>query len=494
MLAFCHGIGEAECGDARYVRAGHRGSLHIAVIRTLVHFRRHRRKYRSGRIACNVSVAARRRDVTAGAVVGVACRQEVGRERGYRNIIAERPGVPGTVECVVAGREDDQTAVYRVAVRRGDEIGECVMLRFGFFGVLVVGGVATALDTHRALDDRSTVVGRVFECPCHDGRRARTCCGAGQGLARHDPYTVVVARAARYSADTDAVVVDRRYRACGMRPVTGVAVALCVDHIPGDGAVRNEIVPVIIIHVTVAVVIDARGSGHLPGVDPHVRSQVGVRIFHAFVDYGYDDLGISGREFPCLFHVDVRTFARGLCHGLVAFVDIVPLALQFRVVERPYDRTCVCRHGGRIRTERGGLAVPHFFELRVELDVRHFGYGRQFLCGEIQVDFGVELQFVPLVQAGCARALLVACVYREQAVQGADVQLRKYFIHGDDTRAGSDRPCLGGGFGGLFEAADGCVVEINEQAARFGVDRGVDDLMRCGGYLRTAVGCVGHRV
>ena len=51
-----------------------------------------------------------------------------------------------------------------------------------------------------------------------------------------------------------------------------------------------------------------------------------------------------------------------------------------------------------------------------------------------------------------------------------------------------------GGFGGLFEAADGCVVEINEQAARFGVDRGVDDLMRCGGYLRTAVGCVGHRV
>ena len=494
MLAFCHGIGEAECGDARYVRAGHRGSLHIAVIRTLVHFRRHRRKYRSGRIACNVSVAARRRDVTAGAVVGVACRQEVGRERGYRNIIAERPGVPGTVECVVAGREDDQTAVYRVAVRRGDEIGECVMLRFGFFGVLVVGGVATALDTHRALDDRSTVVGRVFECPCHDGRRARTCCRTGQGLARHEPYTVVVARAARYSADTDAVVVDRCYRACGMRPVTGVAVALCVDHIPGDGAVRNEIVPVIIIHVTVAVVIDARGSGHLPGVDPHVRSQVGVRIFHAFVDYGYDDLGISGREFPCLFHVDVRTFARGLCHGLVAFVDIVPLALQFRVVERPYDRTCVCRHGGRIRTERGGLAVPHFFELRVELDVRHFGYGRQFLCGEIQVDFGVELQFVPLVQAGCARALLVACVYREQAVQGADVQLRKYFIHGDDTRAGSDRPCLGGGFGGLFEAADGCVVEINEQAARFGVDRGVDDLMRCGGYLRTAVGCVGHRV
>lgn len=267
-------------------------------------------------------------------------------------------------------------------------------------------------------------------------------CGAGQGLARHDPYTVVVARAARYSADTDAVVVDRRYRACGMRPVTGVAVALCVDHIPGDGAVRNEIVPVIIIHVTVAVVIDARGSGHLPGVDPHVRSQVGVRIFHAFVDYGYDDLGISGREFPCLFHVDVRTFARGLCHGLVAFVDIVPLALQFRVVERPYDRTCACRHGGRIRTERGGLAVPHFFELRVELDVRHFGYGRQFLCGEIQVDFGVELQFVPPVQAGCARALLVACVYREQAVQGADVQLRKYFIYGDDTRAGSDRPCL----------------------------------------------------
>ena len=51
-----------------------------------------------------------------------------------------------------------------------------------------------------------------------------------------------------------------------------------------------------------------------------------------------------------------------------------------------------------------------------------------------------------------------------------------------------------GGFGGLFEAADGCVVEINEQAARFGVDRGVDDLMRCGGYLRSAVGCVGHRV
>ena len=56
--------------------------------------------------------------------------------------------------------------------------------------------------------------------------------------------------------------------------------------------------------------------------------------------------------------------------------------------------------------------------------------------------------------------------------------------------------CIGGlgGFGGLFEAADGCVVEINEQAARFGVDRGVDDLMRCGGYLRPAVGCVGHRV
>ena len=40
---------------------------------------------------------------------------------------------------------------------------------------------------------------------------------------------------------------------------------------------------------------------------------------------------------------------------------------------------------------------------------------------------------------------------------------------------------------------DGTLVDY-EQAARFGVDRGVDDLMRCGGYLRTAVGCVGHRV
>ena len=67
-------------------------------------------------------------------------------------------------------------------------------------------------------------------------------------------------------------------------------------------------------------------------------------------------------------------------------------------------------------------------------------------------------------------------------------------LHGDDTRAGSDRPCLGGGFGGLFEAADGCVVEIDEQASGLGIDRGVDDLMRCGGVLRTAVATFGHKV
>ena len=51
-----------------------------------------------------------------------------------------------------------------------------------------------------------------------------------------------------------------------------------------------------------------------------------------------------------------------------------------------------------------------------------------------------------------------------------------------------------GGFGGLFEAADGCVVEIDEQASGLGIDRGVDDLMRCGGVLRTAVATFGHKV
>ncbi len=58
-------------------------------------------------------------------------------------------------------------------------------------------------------------------------------------------------------------------------------------------AAVHEIIPIDVIHVAVAVVINPV-SRNLPGIDPHVVFQVLVIIFHSLVNHSHNNVRIAG--------------------------------------------------------------------------------------------------------------------------------------------------------------------------------------------------------
>ena len=221
-LPFLQGIGEAECGYARDVRAGHRGSLHVAVIRSVARFGAKRRKD-AGFLptAQTARFAAGSRDITAGTVVGIIGRQVVGRERGDGDIITIACRIAGHGCRFVAGGKNDQSAVEGLAVLLGGEVLKRLVIHRRLFDEHVVRRVYSRLDAPRALEDGGTVIRGVFYGTArHEGVTRQV---SREDLTRHETHTVSLARTSGHAADADAVVIDGGYRARNVRSVSRIA-------------------------------------------------------------------------------------------------------------------------------------------------------------------------------------------------------------------------------------------------------------------------------
>jgi len=223
FLSLFQRIGEPERRDARNVRAGHRRTLHEAVIGTVV-FRQLGRNRRQdfgvglGRIGTDLIVAAGSRDIAARAVIGVIGRQVIGRERGHGDIIVVSPRVARHGSSIVAGGKDDHAAADGIAVLRFDEILDGIVLHARAALIGAVRSIGSRLASERTLDDRSSVVGGILDGFGGSGDSPRSGVVAREYLARHEFHPVVAPRAAGHAANADAVVIDGGHRTGHMCP------------------------------------------------------------------------------------------------------------------------------------------------------------------------------------------------------------------------------------------------------------------------------------
>ena len=100
--------------------------------------------------------------------------------------------------------------------------------------------------------------------------------------------------------------------------------------------VVDEVIAVDVVDVTVHVVVDAVARD-LTGVDPHVRSQVGMRVIHAGVDDGHDNVGRSGRDVPRLGRINVSIDHAAELAGVVHAPQIAEERIVGNRLHRVYD-------------------------------------------------------------------------------------------------------------------------------------------------------------
>lgn len=207
VLSLAQGVGETQRRNTRHVGAGHRRSLHVAIVRT--------GQFRAGRGKYAGAFAAREADdLTAGScnvatltVAGVVGRQAVGADRRYRDALAVAAREVRDILRLVSGRVDGQTAVHGCTVVLCHEVAKCLDLQRRVLFVLTVGG-EVGRSTVRALENRCSVVGCILDGPADN--LVRRVGHTREYLARHQAYAVAVARTAGHAG-------LRRYRCCSRR-------------------------------------------------------------------------------------------------------------------------------------------------------------------------------------------------------------------------------------------------------------------------------------
>ena len=275
VLSLAQGVGETQRRNTRHVGAGHRRSLHVAIVRT--------GQLRAGGREDTGAFAAREADgLTAGscnvatlAVAGVVGRQAVGADRRYRDALAVSAREVRDVLRLVSGRVDGQTAVQGCTVVLCHEVEQSLDLQRRVLFVLTVGG-EVGRGTVRALEDRCSVVGCILDGPADN--LVRRVGHTREYLARHQAYAVAVARTSGHSGYADTVVVHGGDGSGHVRAMARVSVYLTVGQflqlVPRNRAVIGKVIAV---DVLIAVLLAGLGVG------PHVGRQVGVRVLHALV-------------------------------------------------------------------------------------------------------------------------------------------------------------------------------------------------------------------
>ena len=292
---------------------------------------------------------------------------------------------------------------------------------------------------------------------------------APDDLARHDLHAVAPARAACDAADAHAVVVHGGDRAGDVRAVHQFGREIQFAGLFG------EVVAVNVIHIAVAVVVDARRAVQFGLVDPHVGGQVFVVVLDALVHDGDDHVGIARRELPGSVYVGVGAQLARLRED-VSRVVVVPLHLlrAFALVEREGDVAhLVCDGAGDALRPGGGrcraAVVRSFGGQRVfdDFDV----LARREQAGHLarrdrRVVFGV----IPEVQAFPAGAFFETPAVREEPFETYGVHRVEDAV--DLVDAAAFRNALRAA---LFHDAGGLGLQFEDDLAADGRRGGVDD-------------------
>ena len=211
-----------------------------------------------------------------------------------------------------------------------------------------------------------------------------------------------------------------------MAAVTGV-----VDIVGGDStAAGYEVVAVNIAGIAVAVVIFGR-EFHFALVYPHIGFQVGVVVVDTLVEYGHDDLAVTGGLFPSLLDLHIGILNRldaVVFEEHIAVVDNVPLFAQQRVV---HCATEGCA-GSLSIDQRHSLAVVGAIDASVVINLLHLAQGRELLCHSLGA-LAIEAYHIPQVQTALTALLLGALVYGENPLQLVTAYGLQDFVYGGNT-------------------------------------------------------------
>ena len=280
---------------------------------------------------------ARRTEINGGrSVAGEVCQivVVVGGCNGNDVIVGVVGGIVAAhvvVGAAVACGGDEQDARL---IGRGNRIGQGRGVSAA--SPTVIGG--DDVDAEVASHHRHIVNGL-------DGAGRRAIAACGEELHRHQLRGPVDAR------NTGRIVADGSDRPGDVRAVAMVVVGIAVT--------VDEVVPVDIVDVPVAVIVDPV-AGDLSGIDPHIGSEVRMRIVDARINNGDHHVGGSGRQVPRFRGVDVGVGEPACLAG---------------VIQPPQGREpAVIRHG---RLDD----IAHRVD-KIGLDV-HYAGRRIRPCGEI---------------------------------------------------------------------------------------------------------------
>ena len=106
--------------------------------------------------------------------------------------------------------------------------------------------------------------------------------------------------------------------------------------VEGISVAVREVVAVDVVHVAVAVVVQAV-VGDLAGVGPHVGHEVGVRVVDTRVDHSDLEVRVAGEDVPGLHGVNVGARSPARLPGVVE----APKIGEPLVVRRPLDAQLV---------------------------------------------------------------------------------------------------------------------------------------------------------
>ena len=240
------------------------------------------------------------------------------------------------------------------------------------------------------------------------------------------------------------------------------------------GGVCSEVVAMYVVLIAVPIIVGVCRTVQFGLIYPHVVGQIGMGVFHAFIDDGNDDRRAAAGQFPCLRNIDVGACGRRSREHFVAVVAVVPLARKSGIIEAAAGEI----GAGRPRlvdSERHGIADRCLLQFRVELYAAHFSHSGQLPCGFLQIRALAESEYVPFMQPCGAGLLFAPGVVSEKAFQRNDLQTAQNVVYGGDSRTGRRSAGCGSG---AFDGFDRTVVEIDQKCFGRRIGGGVDDLGR----------------
>ena len=104
------------------------------------------------------------------------------------------------------------------------------------------------------------------------------------------------------------------------------------------GGVCSEVVAMYVVLIAVPIIVSVCRTVQFGLIYPHVVGQIGMGVFHAFIDDGNDDRRAAAGQFPCLRNIDVGACGRRSREHFVAGVAVGPLARKSGIIEDVYKR------------------------------------------------------------------------------------------------------------------------------------------------------------